>query len=56
MKSIYNSIVNIFSTSKRSNENIYREWDRMRNSATGPNDLAEIDAIFHRHLNEKEMV
>ncbi len=29
---------------------IYREWDRQRNQAMGPSDLAEIDAIFSRNL------
>lgn len=29
---------------------IYREWDRQRRNALGPSDLAEIDAIFSRHL------
>lgn len=29
---------------------IYKEWDRQRAKAISPNDLAEIDAIFARHL------
>jgi len=29
---------------------IYREWDRQRAMAMSPSDLAEIDAIFARHL------
>jgi hypothetical protein len=29
---------------------IYREWDHQRSKAYGPSDLAEIDAIFSRHL------
>jgi len=40
---------------KRNNESVYKEWNRMRNNAIGPSDLAEIDAIFTRHLNEKEL-
>lgn len=29
---------------------IHREWDRQRAMALSPSDLAEIDAIFARHL------
>ena len=29
---------------------IYREWDRQRQAALNPSDLAEIDAIFSRAL------
>lgn len=31
---------------------IYREWDRQRANALTPSDLAEIDAIFSRHLGK----
>jgi hypothetical protein len=55
MRALLNRIVNVFSKPTRKNENIYKQWNRMRNNATGPSDLAEIDAIFTRHLNEKEM-
>jgi hypothetical protein len=55
MKALISNIVNIFSSPKRDNENIYRQWNKMRNNAMGPSDLAEIDAIFTRHLNEKEL-
>lgn len=33
-----------------SRRSIMREWERQRRSALGPSDLAEIDAIFSRHL------
>jgi len=56
MKALTNRIVNIFSSPKRETENIYRDWSRLRNNAIGPSDLAEIDAIFSRHLNEKETI
>jgi len=56
MKALASRIVNIFSIPKRENENVYRQWNRMRSNAMGPSDLAEIDAIFSRHLNEKEMI
>ena len=55
MRSLFNRIVNFFSRPTRNTENIYQEWNKMRNNAMGPSDLAEIDAIFTRHLNEKEM-
>ncbi len=32
------------------NSQIRREWDRQRNSAASPAELAEIDAIFARNL------
>jgi hypothetical protein len=35
---------------KSETQKIYREWDRLRSKAISPNDLAEIDAIFARHL------
>lgn len=50
MKTLKRVFENIFTKSTRSNENISREWDRMRAKAIGPSDLAEIDAIFSRHL------
>ena len=55
MTALFSRIVNVFSSPKRNNESVYREWNRMRNNAIGPSDLAEIDAIFTRHLNEKEL-
>lgn len=33
-------------------QKIHREWDRQRQSALGPSDLAEIDAIFSRALHD----
>ena len=56
MKALTRRIVNIFSSPKRETESVYRDWNRLRNNAKGPSDLAEIDAIFSRHLNEKEMI
>lgn len=50
MKTLKRAFENIFTKPTKQTENIYREWDRMRARATGPNDLAEIDAIFSRHL------
>lgn len=49
MKVFSRFIRNVFSKPKSDRSNIYRDWDRMRSKATGPNDLAEIDAIFSRH-------
>lgn len=37
-------------------EKIYREWDRQRSTAYGPSDLSEIDAIFSRHLAERQFI
>jgi archaellum biogenesis protein FlaJ (TadC family) len=31
---------------------VYREWEYQRSKAYGPSDLAEIDAIFSRHLGK----
>lgn len=31
-------------------DRIYREWSIQRSRAISPSDLAEIDAIFSRHL------
>lgn len=49
MKVFSRFISNVFSKPKSDRSNIYRDWDKMRSKATGPNDLAEIDAIFSRH-------
>jgi hypothetical protein len=35
---------------EQSRRQIIREWDRQRARAISQNDLAEIDAIFSRHL------
>ena len=37
---------------KSKTKDIYREWDYQRSKALGPSDLAEIDAIFSRHLGK----
>ena len=50
MKALARLFENLFTSPTRTNDQIYREWDRMRAQATGPNDLAEIDAIFSRSL------
>lgn len=51
MKAFANMFVNLFTGQATSEtEKIYREWDIQRSKALGPNDLAEIDAIFARHL------
>ena len=34
-------------------QKVYREWDRQRARAISLNDLAEIDAIFSRHLSAR---
>jgi hypothetical protein len=49
MKAFSRLIKNVFASTTNDRTNIYRDWDRMRSKATGPNDLAEIDAIFARH-------
>lgn len=52
MKAFTRLLVNLFPMSATSEtEKIYREWDRQRARALGPNDLSEIDAIFARHVN-----
>lgn len=53
MASVANFFANLFDrgdaqTSER--RAIVREWNRQRARAISPNDLAEIDAIFARHL------
>lgn len=51
MRTFKRALENFFTISTISEtEKVYREWDRMRAKAIGPNDLAEIDAIFARHL------
>lgn len=45
--SLFDRSGNRASTSHR---RIHREWDRQRALALSPSDLAEIDAIFARHL------
>lgn len=37
---------------KSKTRDIYREWEHQRSKAMGPSDLAEIDAIFSRHLGK----
>lgn len=32
---------------------IYKEWDKQRSLARTANELAEIDAIFARHVSQK---
>jgi hypothetical protein len=49
MKAFSRLIKNVFAKTNNDRTNIYRDWDKMRSKATGPNDLAEIDAIFSRH-------
>lgn len=49
MKAFSRLIKSVFANDTNDRSNIYRDWDRMRSKATGPNDLAEIDAIFARH-------
>lgn len=51
MKAFARLFAGLFEKSATSNtQKIYREWDRQRAKAISPNDLAEIDAIFSRHL------
>jgi hypothetical protein len=57
MKALGEFFANLFPGSTLSEEDkrirkIYREWDRQRSRAYGPNDLAEIDAIFSRALDK----
>lgn len=52
MKAFSRLFANLFTRPATSDTGkIYREWDRRRANAIGPNDLAEIDAIFSRHLS-----
>ena len=54
MKAFLRLFENFFTNRPTSEiEKIYREWDRQRATAYGPTDLAEIDAIFSRHLAER---
>jgi hypothetical protein len=51
MKAFTRLFENLFTKNATSETGkIYREWDRQRSRAISPNDLAEIDAIFSRHL------
>ena len=51
MKALSRLFSNLFEKSATSDiEKVYREWHRQRQNAVGPSDLAEIDAIFSRHL------
>lgn len=50
MKAFTRLFANLFTSPTKETEKIYREWDRQRAKAISPNDLAEIDAIFSRHL------
>jgi len=53
MKTLKRAFENFFTSRTISEtEKIYREWDRQRLRAVGPTDLAEIDAIFSRHLGK----
>jgi hypothetical protein len=52
MKAFSRLFANLFTNTATSDMGkIYKEWDRRRATAIGPNDLAEIDAIFSRHLS-----
>lgn len=51
MKAFTRLFANLFTNIATSDtEKVYREWDIQRSKALGPSDLAEIDAIFSRHL------
>ena len=52
MKTLKRAFENLFTNATSESEKIYREWDRQRSKALGPSDLAEIDAIFARHLGK----
>jgi hypothetical protein len=52
MKTLKRAFDNIFTRKAKSQPwNVYKEWSYQRSKALGPSDLAEIDAIFSRHLN-----
>lgn len=53
MKAFSRLFANLFIGPTSETEKIYREWDIQRSRAINPNDLAEIDAIFSRHLNAR---
>lgn len=50
MKAFTRLFANLFTSPIRTNEGVYREWDRLRAKAMSPSELSEIDAIFARHL------
>jgi hypothetical protein len=61
MKSLVRSIRGIFNPSlqesnlRKQRRDFYRQWDRARESAIGPNDRLEIDAIFERHAKQQNI-
>jgi len=46
---MFSPIKNIFAPEYYS---FYREWDKQRSLARTPSELAEIDAIFSRHMKQ----
>lgn len=57
MKAFTRLFANLFTNPATSDsDKIYREWDRQRANAYGPNDLAEIDAIFSRAVNSRQFL
>lgn len=50
MKAFSRLFTKIFTIATNENEKFHREWDRQRSKAMSPNELAEIDAIFARHI------
>lgn len=56
LKNIIERIGHMFSPIKNivapEHYSIYKEWDKQRSLARTPNELAEIDAIFTRHMKQ----
>lgn len=50
MKAFSRLFAGIFKGHTMTNDQTYREWDRLRSKAMSPSELSEIDAIFARHL------
>lgn len=51
-ETIMKTLSNIFSRIFSSNDSVHATWDRERRNAArfGPSHVAEIDAIFSRHI------
>lgn len=48
MKALLRQIANRFTSPTRANDDVYKEWERLRSKALTPSERAEIDAIFSR--------
>ena len=50
MRALLRRFTDSFTIPTRENEDLYKEWDRLREQAISPSERAEIDAIFARNL------